>query len=227
MEPRVTYSDKAVAALVASASARAWTESRAGRASLNFPALTQVKEQDGVKVDAARLEADIRAALKSPDERTVAAVTTVTKPKVTRAQLASKYPTLLVVDRASFKLRLYKKLRLRKTYTVVRRGGRVRHPHGALQHPEQGRERGLERPEQAVGGRHWPARSSPAGRPTTRSRRAGWASTTAPASTAPTRSAPSAARASHGCVRMAIPDVIELYDQVAGREPGLHRLRVT
>ena len=31
--------------------------------------------------------------------------------------------------------------------------------------------------------------------------------------------------ASHGCVRMAVPDVIELYDQVDGRHPDLHRLR--
>ena len=30
--------------------------------------------------------------------------------------------------------------------------------------------------------------------------------------------------ASHGCIRMAIPDVIELYDQVAGRRAHLHRL---
>ena len=30
--------------------------------------------------------------------------------------------------------------------------------------------------------------------------------------------------ASHGCVRMAIPDVIELYDKVPGRGAGLHRL---
>ena len=59
-----------------------------------------------------------------------------------------------------------------------------------------------------------PARSSPAACPRTRSRRAGWGSTTAPASTAPTTSARSARAASHGCVRMAVPDVIELYDQV-------------
>ncbi len=54
----------------------------------------------------------------------------------------------------------------------------------------------------------------PAGPAATRSRRAGWASTTAPASTAPTRSARSARAASHGCVRMAIPDVEDLYDRV-------------
>ena len=59
-----------------------------------------------------------------------------------------------------------------------------------------------------------PAPSSRAARPRTRSRRAGWASSTAPASTAPTRPTRSARAASHGCIRMAIPDVIELYDQV-------------
>ena len=48
----------------------------------------------------------------------------------------------------------------------------------------------------------------------TRSRPAGWGSTKAPASTAPKRPTRSARAASHGCVRMAIPDVEELYDQV-------------
>ena len=33
--------------------------------------------------------------------------------------------------------------------------------------------------------------------------------------------------ASHGCIRMAIPDVIELYDQVPVGAPDLHRLRAT
>ena len=59
------------------------------------------------------------AALKDPYDRTAEAVTTVTKAKVTRAQLADRYPTLLVVDRGSFRLRLYKRLRLAKTYTVA------------------------------------------------------------------------------------------------------------
>ena len=59
-----------------------------------------------------------------------------------------------------------------------------------------------------------PARWCRAACPRTRSRRAGSGSTTAPASTAPTRPTRSARAASHGCIRMAIPDVIELYDQV-------------
>ena len=44
------------------------------------------------------------------------------------------------------------------------------------------------------------------------------------ASTAPTTSARSARPRSHGCIRMAIPDVVELYDQVPVGDPDLHRL---
>ena len=106
-----------------------------------------------------------------------------------------------------------------------RRRRRLRHPGRALPHPEQG---GRTRPgtcPTAPGPATSPARSSRAGCRTTRSRRAGWASSTAPASTAPTRPTRSGSAASHGCIRMAIPDVIELYDQVPVGAPDLHRLR--
>ena len=76
--------------------------------------------------------------------------------------------------------------RSRKTYSIAVGQVGPRDARRALPHPEQGREPGLARPEQRVGGQAWPARSIPAARPTTRSRPAGWASSTAPASTAPT-----------------------------------------
>ena len=68
-------------------------------------------------------------------------------------------------------------------------------------------------PDSRLGRRPRRARSSRRA-PTTRSRRAGWASTPAPASTAPTRRRSLGTAASHGCIRMAIPDVEELYPQV-------------
>src|SRR6201999_139890 len=48
----------------------------------------------------------------SPALRTV-------KPKVTTAGLASQYGTVITIDRANFKLRLWKNLKVSKTYRVA------------------------------------------------------------------------------------------------------------
>ena len=93
---------------------------------------------------------------------------------------------LLIADRTNFKLRLYKQLQLVKEYTVAVGADRLRHPGRALPHPEQAGRPDLERARTAPGPATWPASRSRRG-PTTRSRRAGWGSSTAPASTAPTR----------------------------------------
>ena len=113
----------------------------------------------------------------------------------------------------------------RQDYTVAVGAGRPRDAGRALPHPEQGGEPRLARAQLRLGRRSSPARSSPAARRRTRSRRAGWASSTAPASTASTRRVRSLGHAaSHGCVRMRIPDVEELYPQVPVGAPDLHRL---
>ena len=52
-------------------------------------------------------------------DRVVKAPVKVVQPKVTTAQLAKKYPVVLVADRTNFKLRLYKDLKLEKEYTVA------------------------------------------------------------------------------------------------------------
>ena len=109
----------------------------------------------------------------SPDDRTVEAVATVTKAKVTRAQLADKYPTLLVVDRGSFKLRLYKKLKLTKTYTVAVGAVGFDTPSGLYNIQNKGVNVPWSVPNKPWAGASR-ARSSPAVPPTTRSRPAGW-----------------------------------------------------
>ena len=50
---------------------------------------------------------------------TVKIKTTVVQPKVSTAQLAKKYPAVLIVDRGSFKLTLYKNLKKAKTYGIA------------------------------------------------------------------------------------------------------------
>ena len=112
--PRVSYSKGAAARLVGRV--RKGVDRPAQDARLNFPELTPVSEKDGIAVETAKLERGVKAALVSlHGRRTVEAPTRVTKPKVTRDQLASKYPKVLVIDRGGFQLRYYKNLKLAKT----------------------------------------------------------------------------------------------------------------
>ena len=77
---------------------------------------------------------------------------TKTKPKVGVNDLADKYPTVVTVDRGGFQLRLYKKLKLQKSYPIAVGPGRPRDPGRALPRAEQGGRPGLERPELAWAG---------------------------------------------------------------------------
>ena len=87
----VSYSEKAVERAGACASRRA-LDRKAQDATLNFPSLTQVKEKPGIKVKAGLLSERLEGALVSTGERRVRAPVRVTKPKVTRDELADEYP---------------------------------------------------------------------------------------------------------------------------------------
>ena len=129
-----------------------------------------------------------------------------------------KYPVVVTVNRPSFELRLWKNLQLVKTYPIAVGPGRARDAGRALPRAEQGGQPGLDDAELGLGRaggqgqgdprRHArePAQGALAGH--LRRRRA---------STARTRRTRSARAASHGCIRMAIPDVIEPVRPGAGR----------
>jgi lipoprotein-anchoring transpeptidase ErfK/SrfK len=208
---RVTYDQGAIDALVKRVSHR--LNRKARDAQVDFPSLTKVKEQNGVQVRARLLRQRLAQALTVPGVgRRVKAPVTVTHPKVTQAQLADKYPVMLVADRTNFQLKLYKQLQLVKSYTVAV---------GAI---------GFDTP---AGLYHIQNKQVD---PTWHVPNSAWAGDLAGTSVPPGPDNPIKARwlgifdgagihgtdetyslghaASHGCIRMAIPDVIELYDQV-------------
>ena len=211
IDPRVSYSKVAVAKLVARV--RKGVSRPARDAKVNFPALTQVKEQDGLKVDVPGLEQNLRAALTSPDDRTADVPTAITKAKVTRAELADKYPALLVVDRPSFKLRYYKRLKLAKTYTVSVGAVGFDTPAGLYNIQNKGVNVPWSVPDKPWAG-SLAGTVIPGGVPEN-PLKARWMGIFDGAGIHGTDQIGSlGSAASHGCVRMAIPDVIELYDNV-------------
>jgi lipoprotein-anchoring transpeptidase ErfK/SrfK len=209
---RVTYSQGAIHDLVIRVRQKL---NRAARdATVEFPSLEQVKEQKGRRVKTAALEQRIAQALTVPGvDRTVKAPVRVVKPKVTQAQLADKYPVVLVADRNNFKLLLYKRLQLAKAYTVAVGAVGFDTPAG-LYHIQN---KAVD-PAWSVPHSDWAGDLAgtvvPGGTPENplKARWLGIFNGAGIHGTDETYSLGHAA--SHGCIRMAIPDVIELYDQV-------------
>ena len=208
---RLTYSRAAVAGLVGRV--RRGLNRPPQDARLNFPTLSKVKEHNGVTVRAPLLRQRLHQVLTVPGvPRTIRTPVRITRPKVTRAQLARRYPKLIVIDRNAFQLRFYRNLRLAKTYPIaVGQQG--------LETPA-----GLHRVETKEVNPSWHVPNS------------AWAGSLAGRVIPPGPDDPIKARwmgivdgsgihgtdevwslgqaASHGCIRMSIPDVEELYNKV-------------
>jgi lipoprotein-anchoring transpeptidase ErfK/SrfK len=209
---RVNYSTDAVEQLVGRVSK---TLDRPARdAEVDFPSLEKVKEQKGRRVRKAVLQQRVAQALTVPGaERRVKAPVRILKPKVTQDQLADRYPVVLVADRYNFKLRLYTHLQLQKEYTVAVGALGFDTPAG-LYHIQN---KAVD-PAWHVPNSDWAgdlAGTVVPGGTAENPLKARWLGIFDGAGihgTDQTYSLGSAA--SHGCIRMAIPDVIELYDQV-------------
>ena len=209
---RVSYSSSAVRELVARV--RRKLNRPARDATVDFPSLEEVKQQKGRRVKAAQLQQRIAQALSVPGvDRTVRAPVRIVKPKVTEADLADKYPVVLVADRYNFKLRLYKRLKLQKEYTVAVGAVGFDTPAG-LYHIQNK----AVNPAWSVPNSDWAgslAGTVVPGGTQENPLKARWLGIFNGAGIHGTDETYSLGHAaSHGCIRMGIPDVIELYDQV-------------
>jgi lipoprotein-anchoring transpeptidase ErfK/SrfK len=209
---RVTYDEQAIDRLVVRV--RRNLNRPARDAEVDFPSLEKVKEQNGLGVRSALLHQRLAQALTVPGvRRRVKAPVRVVKPKVTQADLAHKYPVLLVADRNNFQLRLYKQLQLVKNYTVAVGAVGFDTPAGLYHIQNKAVDPPWSVPNSAWAG-DLAGTVVPGGVPENplKARWLGIFDGAGIHGTDQTYSLGSAA--SHGCIRMAIPDVIELYDQV-------------
>jgi lipoprotein-anchoring transpeptidase ErfK/SrfK len=209
---RVSYSRAAVQALVTRVSKA--IDQPARDAKVDFPSLNQVKEQKGKKVQAEELQRSIETALAQPgSKRDVEAHVATVKPKVTRAQLADRYPTVLVVDRSTFHLNLYKRLKLAKSYTVAIGAQGFDTPAGLYHIQNKAVNPAWNVPNSAWAG-SLAGTTVPGGSPDN-PLKARWLGIFNGAGIHGTDEVGSLGHAaSHGCVRMGISDVIDLYPRV-------------
>lgn len=209
----VTYSQPAVNRFVRMVAAAVGREPQDATVEASGDELAIVPAEHGRKLRDNLLTDQLNAAvLNANADRTIAARTNSVAPEVTGEEVASEYPTYLTLDRGNYTLRFWRDLKLEKEYTVA-----------------VGQE-GLETPEGLY------AIQDKQVEPTWHVPESDWAGSLAGQSIPPGPSNPLKARwmgiyegagihgteetgslgtaASHGCVRMSVEDVIDLYDRV-------------
>ncbi len=207
-----SYDHAAVRALTKRVSAAVNRPPRDATVTPTATSLHPVPGEVGLTVQTSTLGDRVdRALLGLAPSRTVHVPTRRVQPKVTTAQLAAKYPAYIVVDRSEFKLRFFSHLKLTKSYEIAV---------------------GMEGLETPAGLHHieWEQVNPPWYVP-----KKAWAGALAGTVVPPGPADPLKARfmsfeggagihgidpseyssighdASHGCIRMRIPDVIALY----------------
>jgi lipoprotein-anchoring transpeptidase ErfK/SrfK len=210
----VGYSHAAVKALTAKVRAAVNRAPRDATVTPGAGGLEKVPSVAGLVVENRKLTARVERALAATGSgRTVSVPARTVKPAVTTAQLAQKYPAYIVVNRSEFKLSFYDHLKLTKSYEIAVGMEGLETPSG-LHHIEW---------EQVDPPWYVPNKA--------------WAGALAGTVVPPGPADPLKARfmsfeggagihgvdpseygsighdASHGCIRMRIPDVIALYDK--------------
>jgi lipoprotein-anchoring transpeptidase ErfK/SrfK len=209
---RVTYSRDAVKDLVADVQQQVEQEPQDAGVEPSGSGLATTPAQSGVDVHGDDLERTLTDELESPDgDRRVRAELERVKPEVTQSEVAQKYPHYITVDRASFQLRYYENLKLVDTYTIAVGTTGFDTPAGEYEIQNKAVDPAWSVPEWGgdLAGEVIPGGTAE------NPLKARWLGIFDGAGIHGTDDVGSlGTAASHGCIRMAIPDVIELYDRV-------------
>jgi lipoprotein-anchoring transpeptidase ErfK/SrfK len=210
--PQIAYSASALDGFVSQVADEVNRPARDASVAPSPTSLNPVPAQDGVTVRADQLRARIRSAIDRPGKRTVRAPVETVKPEVTTDELAQQYPTYITIDRGGFQLRLWKDLKLVKTYTIAVGQAGLETPAGTYTINDKQVNPAWHVPDSDWAGDLAGQVIPPGPDNPLQARWMGFFDGAGIHGTNDVGSLGSAA--SHGCVRMAVPDVIELYDQV-------------
>jgi lipoprotein-anchoring transpeptidase ErfK/SrfK len=213
VSPHIVYSNKAVDEFVDKVADEIDRDPTNATIAPTADTLNAVPGAPGRSLQAAALRRQIAAAVQSPHGRTIEAQVDEVQPDVTTDELAQQYPTYITVDRGAFQLRLWKDLKLVHTYPIAVGQVGLETPAG-LYHIENM----AVNPAWSVPNSAWAGSLAgtvvPGGTPEN-PLKARWMGIFDGAGIHGTDDLASlGTAASHGCIRMAIPDVISLYDQV-------------
>jgi len=209
----IRYSRRAIKRLVRRVGRAVDLEAVDASVDLASGSVTPTPSKNGRRLRAKLLTRQVRRELLDTGPRTVVrARTKVVKPKVTLAELEQKYPAVIMINRSAFQLTLYKNLKPVKTYGIAVGQVGLETPAGLYDIENKAVD-----PAWHVPNSDWagalagtvvpPGPSNPI--------KARWMGIYAGAGIHGTDAESSiGTAASHGCIRMRIPEVIELYDQV-------------
>jgi lipoprotein-anchoring transpeptidase ErfK/SrfK len=209
----ITYSQPAVNRFVRRVAAHIDREAKDATVAATGDSLSIAHAVYGRKVRDDLLTEQLEHAVLNADaDHTIAARTHQVKPKVTSDEVAAQYPSYLTLDRSTFTLRLWKHLKLAKTYTVAVGMEGLETPEGLYHIQEKEENPSWHVPNSAWAGELAGQVIPPGPEDPIKARWMGIFEGAGIHGTEETWSLGHAA--SHGCVRMSIPDVEELYDQV-------------
>ena len=213
IEPTVAYDKGAIDEFVSKVAAEVDRKPVDASIEPGPTTLNTVAGEPGRTLDAEQLRAQLLKAVQSPSSRTVNAQIDAVQPEVTTADLASQYPTYLTVDRNGFQLRLWENLEVAGTYTIAVGAVGFDTPAGVYGIQSKAVDPAWNVPDSDWAG-SLAGKVVPGGAPDN-PLKARWMGIFDGAGIHGTDDVGSlGSAASHGCVRMAVPDVIELYDQV-------------
>jgi lipoprotein-anchoring transpeptidase ErfK/SrfK len=173
---------------------------------------------DGVAVRRDALQRQLAAVLLRHDGARVLMVPTQpVKPRWTTANIGRRYPTLILVSRETFTLRLYKNLRLVKKYGIAVGQAGLETPAGFYRINDKQVNPWWHVPNSAWAGDLAGRIIPPGPQDPLKSRWMGFYNGAGIHGTDAAWSIGTAA--SHGCIRMTIPDVEDLYDRVPLNTP--------
>jgi lipoprotein-anchoring transpeptidase ErfK/SrfK len=216
---RVHYSRAAVNRFVETIGAAVALAPKNAELKFSGDGITKVPERRGRKLKADLLRGQIEKALTRPGERrSFAAHAQPIKPGITEDSLAERNPVVITINRAAFRLRLFENLKLTKTYKIAVGRVGLETPAG-LYHIQDKQIN----PAWHVPNSDWAGKLAgkviPPGDPGNPIK-ARWMGIYNGAGIHGTDAIGSlGTAASHGCIRMAIPDVIQLYGHVTVGAP--------
>jgi lipoprotein-anchoring transpeptidase ErfK/SrfK len=210
---RVSYSRRAVARLVRRFKATFDRPAQEPSVSPSATGLDVRRARRGLEFRASTLRAQIVRELVSTADRVVRPRPRVTQTRLTRADLRRRYRHYLTIDRSGYRLRYYRRLELADSYTIAVGKVGLETPAGIYDIQNKAVD-----PAWHVPKRKWAGRLAgkviPGGR-ADNPLKARWMGIVDGAGIHGTDDEGSlGTNASHGCIRMSIPDVKELYDRV-------------
>jgi lipoprotein-anchoring transpeptidase ErfK/SrfK len=208
----VSYSHAAVRRLTARV--RAGIDRPAENASVRPTAggLSMVPARSGVGVNNTALATQVERALSDASApRSISVPRRVVRPQVTTSQLASKYPAYIIIDRSGFTLRFYQRLKLDHSYPIAVGMQGLETPAGMYSIQWKQVDPPWYVPNSAWAGSLAGKTIPPGPQDPLKARFMSFDGGAGIHGIDPSEYSTIGHTASHGCVRMTIPDVIDLY----------------